>query len=239
MSFNEGQHPRHPAGSSKGGEFASKAGSGFNYPSPKESGVYDSLDDAGVRALTKERLHKELSRDELASIAGAQPGSRVVIAPDDGIDGLTVMVTIMGDDGFPIGDMTRGFSYRTVRNEEIELKKGFRGKGIGLKIFSQQVEQATKHGFHSIEAHAVGYPGDAAKEYGRNGYNTWAQFGFDGVIDHGYGPNGEKTVHEVMMAPGGRAWWRANGSAFMGTFSLSEGSTSRRVFDEYKRLKGL
>jgi hypothetical protein len=40
-----------------------------------------------------------------------------------------------------------------------------------------------------------------------------------------------------MAKPGGAAWWKKNGESFHGDFDLSAGSTSRRVFDEYRRLK--
>jgi GNAT superfamily N-acetyltransferase len=207
-----------------------KRGTGYTYPT-------ESLDEVDVRKFTNGHLHKEFSRDELAAVAGAQPGSHVVFLADD--EGLTVLVTFMGEDGFPIGEATRSVTLNTIRNEEFELQPGFRGKGLGLKILTQQVEEGAKHGFQYIETHATGLPAPLGgrPEFYRNGYYTWAVMGFDGVPER-TGPNGEKWISEIIEAPGGPAWWKANGSEFMGTFLLQNSSKSRRVLDGYRQLKG-
>jgi GNAT superfamily N-acetyltransferase len=192
-----------------------------------------------VKEYTKTNFGRELTREDIALVSGALPGSRVTVHESTSYESesekiLAVNVELMGDDGFPIGYMRRQVKYDSIYNSEFFLDKGFRGKGLGLNAFSQQVEEATSRGFRKLETTAEGaadLPDDM------NGYSTWAKFGYDGKLKYDPGPNGERTIHEVMSTKEGRSWWEKNGYEFEGTFSLLPGSASRRVFDEYRRLK--
>lgn len=226
--WSEGAHPRVPAGSPKGGEFTSKGGGPVRFSTANGGMTEDE-----VREFAKGRFHSDLTREDIAKMSGALPGSEVTIHQSGISSALEVNVTFMGDDGFPIGNARRTVWGEDIVNDEIEFDKAFRGKGLGLKVFAQQVEEASKRGYKKIETHAAGSPDMADIQ---NGYYTWARFGYNGTID---GPHGETTVHELMRTPGGAKWWQANGHEFDGEFDLSQGSDSRRVFEEYKRLKGL
>jgi len=230
--WSESVHPRVPMGSSTGGRFASK----YKYPPTEETGEQQLTNDE-VREFTSQ-WGKDLDRDDIAELAGAQPGSRVTVGHADpdmgGPDSLGVHIEFMGEDGFPIGRATRYIGPTSIYNHEIEFDAGFKKQGRGLKVFGQQVDAAISNGYDSIETQAAG--SYSHREW-QNGYYTWARMGYDGVIPNGYGPGGEKTVHEVMARPDGAAWWLKNGEGFQGTFLLHEGSTSRRVFEEYRRMK--
>jgi hypothetical protein len=195
----------------------------------------DSLSEDDVKDFTKRRFGEAYSREDMAKMAGALPGSEVSIVDSElSSSSLEVNITFMGDDGFPIGSARRTIYHDTVENNEIEFQKGFRGKGLGLQVFEQQVDELSKRGYKTIEAQCAGFPASADQGI-QNGYYTWAKFGYNGEVE---GPNGWTTVHELMKTPDGSAWWRANGHEFNGVFSLDPGSDSRRVFDEYRRLKG-
>lgn len=220
----------------RGNQWTDSKTGGFSFPPTEEHGE-EQLSESEVRDMMKSE-GKDMGRAEVARAAGALPGSRVIIGSgmEPGI-ALSVHIEFMGEDGFPIGRATRHITEQnTIYNHELEFDAGFKGKGLGLKVFSSQVDEAAKHGFDAIEAQCAGGPRSADWQ---NGYYTWARFGYDGVIPNGYGPRGERTVQEVMQSPSGPAWWKANGEAFDGTFLLAEGSTSRRVFDEYRRLRGV
>jgi GNAT superfamily N-acetyltransferase len=192
-------------------------------------GADKALSGESIRALTNGRLGKE----DIADLAGALPGSEVTIEPEvDYVGGkskigatLYVRAKIMKD-GKQIGHLSRSIDtkFGVIYNIGFRLDDEYQGQGIGTKAFALQVESAVKHGFEEI--HATCERGD-----GWNGYYTWARLGFDGRFI------GE-SVHDLMMKHG-REWWKENGRTFHGTFDLSEGSISRRVFDGYMRLKGM
>jgi hypothetical protein len=238
--WDENKHPRVPAGSSAGGQFG-YSNKGYKFPAGDEDQINN---DEQARNYTKDKWGKELDRTDLAELSGAQPNSRINIYyadPEESAlmsggegDALGVHIEFMGEDGFPIGQATRYVTAHTIYNHELEFDRGFKGKGHGLRVFGQQVDAAVKHDYDSIETQAAG---NWRTLDWQNGYYTWARMGYDGVIPNGYGPGGERTIHEVMKRPDGAAWWKANGESFFGTFYLHEGSTSRRVFDEYRRLK--
>jgi hypothetical protein len=230
--------PRVPAGDPRGGQWTSTGSRSFVFEKSdnfEEDGV---LNEQQLRDFTNVKWGFAMSRNQIANLAGAQNGSRVSISmnTEDPSNTLTVYTEFVGDDGFPIGSSLRYINENSINNFEISFEKGFKNKGLGLKVFSQQVEHAVKEGYRSISALASG---NAESLDWQNGYYTWARFGFNGPIPNGkVGPGGERTVQEVMKRSDGAAWWKANGSTFEGTFSLSPGSESLRVFNEYRRLKG-
>jgi hypothetical protein len=109
----------------------------------------------------------------------------------------------------------------------------------------RQVQALSKLGVDRIETNAAGSKHDTSY----NGYYTWARFGYNAHFDASeYGfSRGEmpasvrnaRTLHGVMRTQEGRDWWRENGGGFGGVFNLHPGSTSMRVWNKYKRERGL
>lgn len=196
----------------------------------QERSFKGSISDREVRGFTKQYFGREMSQEDVADLAGAPPGSEVELRYDSStVGGLEIRTTF--PDG--AGDSTRMLdpSTMTIFNYDMTVHSGRAQKGIGTAILELEVESGVKHGFNQIRVAAVGKPHTAV-----SGYNAWARLGFESD-EPVKGPNGPIGLNALMSQPGGAAWWRANGHSFFGTFSLRPGSTSRRMFDEYRRLK--
>lgn len=234
--WDPAQHPRVPAGTATGGRFTDDGGIYFS-GSGSSRGI--AVSDAEVRDFTEQHLGRRMSRGDVARAAGALPGNTVEIVLGSG-DRIGVEIEIHNpdpDDPHPIGTAFRSVYPDHVDNDGINIAERYQGRGIGLQIFSSQVEAAAKLGFSKIRTQAIGEPSPVRGDRS-NGSWTWARMGYDGPIPNaGRGPQGERTIHELMSTPAGTAWWKANYGAFSGTFDLRPGSTSMRVLSEYRRLK--
>lgn len=130
---------------------------------------------------------------------------------------------------------------RFIRNEIIEVKPKYQSEGLGVSIFSKQVENASEEGFEYISTHAAGSSGGSM-----NGYYTWPRFGYNqsvaSLAKHNskaarailsYFPDA-KSVRDVMSTAKGREWWRQHGSDLHDArFSLADGSWSQYILAEY------
>lgn len=175
---------------------------------------------------------------DLARIAGALPGSRVIIQPMS----MSINVAIH----HPEYDAHRTIYHNIVYNDDFYAKKT--GTGIGTRVLNRQVQEAAEAGLEEIHCTAAGKKGRE-----ENGYYTWPRLGYDGDIpervmdklvlqkDSPY--HGKKfeevprNVSGLMRTREGREWWRDNGHTFQAKFDLSEGSLSRRILDEYVEAK--
>jgi GNAT superfamily N-acetyltransferase len=179
-----------------------------------------------------------MTLDDIADLAGAPPGSEVELeirrtestAFDYEREDIEVNVR------FPdySGQTYRLISPDTgvIHNMEMSVSKEMQGQGLGTASFGLEVAAAIRLGFKEIQVTAAGGPGSTT-----NGYYTWARLGFQSE-EVFKGPDGMwGGVQHIMMQPGGAKWWKENGGSFFGSFDLSEGSVSRRLFDEYRRLK--
>jgi hypothetical protein len=117
--------------------------------------------------------------------------------------------------------------------------------GVGTRLLALQVRKAISLGIEYIATDAAGGPGSAFV-----GYSVWPRLGFDGPIPPaarakldtlpaGDPLRGAQAVRELMVRPGGRAWWEANGSEFRAYFDLAAGSVSRQLLAAYTREKGI
>jgi GNAT superfamily N-acetyltransferase len=188
---------------------------------------------------------EDFSPDDVASLVGAPDDAHVTVAPDR--TGGRLHVTVEHPDFVrPCKRILgRDFDGRVfVENELIDLRPEVRGKGLGTDIFGRQVEQAAAAGVSYIKCHAARQTADGRDYF--NGYYTWPLLGYDehlSVVEMDT-PDvaararaafpGAKSVLQLMAAPGGRAWWKENGTDLHGArFDLAEGSPSRQVFDAY------
>lgn len=182
---------------------------------------------------------------DLVSLAGAQPGSRVKVSQE----GRDIRVDVEHPD---VTDQTRYIrgdhiynSLFVVNKESPTYKPGF-----GARVFSDQVEAATKAGFKYIETSAAG-SGEELKSRptSMNGFYTWPLFGYDAPARGALGRDklAEATakfklgdspkVSDIFMAPGGPEWWYENGGGTTMKFDLSKGSLSRRRLAKYLHKK--
>ena len=116
--------------------------------------------------------------------------------------------------------------------------KRLQRKGLGLKIFHRQVDNARSLGIARIETLA----GRRADE---NGYYTWPRFGFDGPIPKELRPHlppqfqHARTILDLIETKPGRQWWRDHGRTIEVHFDLSPHSRSQQVFHQYLQERGL
>lgn len=165
---------------------------------------------------------------QAATLAGALPGSHVSVWVDPDLeDGIEVVI-----------DHPEYHAHRylllnkTILNNVLRATKT--GTGLGTNVFHQQVTEAAKHGYTSIETYAL-------KTNDHNGHYTWARLGYDGevkdirstLVDSYAARHGLTKVSDFMKSAEHRAWWKEFGSSFEGSFDLTEGSLSRRVLDAY------
>lgn len=160
-------------------------------------------------------------------------------------DGFVMTRTLaLGDDGKPM-----------IHNDLFEIDRDDRGEGLGINIFSSQVEESIKAGIARIECYAAG-DYSTMQEGGFIGYYVWPRFGYDqrqrpgdfepeaisdleGILGRKLGRRTFR-VAELMATEEGRDWWKRNGSDLdEATFDLSKGSLSREVLSLYRKEKGL
>lgn len=177
--------------------------------------------------------------EAIATVAGALPGARVTLV-GRGSQGL-IDVEIYHPDYYAERrlKLSDGGAPESVKNEVLQVKEGMRGRGLGTRIFAQQVESARAMGFKTIDTYAMGRKG--AEE---NGYSTWAKLGYDAPLADNHlrslppDLSGATSVSDLMKTKSGRDWWVERGSSFNGTFDLHPDSLSSRVLREYVAEKG-
>jgi hypothetical protein len=173
-----------------------------------------------------------LQRCQYAGLAGAPDDARVELGTWE--DELSLEL------GDPITNRYRGHLYVCRRGAALVMfKAGFcilhrrmQRRGLGLRIFHRQLENATALGVARIEA-------VAGRRDDENGYYTWPRFGFEGRLprkiqgDLPLGLGRAHTVLDLMESDQGRLWWQEHGCTIRVTFDLADGSRSREVFRRY------
>lgn len=185
----------------------------------------------------KELFGRELSPEELASLANAPSGSTVKVL-DAGRDRLEVYSNSERHDAVRFvkrdhnGDLV-------LENSSFEVFEN--GTGLGSKLLARQVDAAQKLGVKLIETHAA--RGDDTA----NGYYTWPRLGYNADLDgldrksitEGMdGPLKDlylkaETVQDLFRLPGGLEAWRLRGNGKSMSFDPTPGSRSRQVLDAY------
>lgn len=185
------------------------------------------------------------SPDDFGRAIGAQPGWTVTVGDVGGKTSIKVHETDAAGDFLLrcerfIGKYKDGSVY--VKNYEFLVAEKHQGKGIGAKVFSDQVEACRALGIKEIRTTA----GGDFHMKGMNGYYTWARMGYDTDLYEDDEPRMSgnlysatqkfpeaKTLLDLMSSPGGADWWKKYGSEFDGVFDLSDGSKSMKVHRAY------
>lgn len=214
-----------------------KVGGSFNNSNIKLKVNYE--DDA--EKIARLRFGDDYER-KLAEVAGAMVGSSIDVTV---FKSKYLMIFIKHKDY----TATRIILDKTIENEEIYVKKT--NKGLGTKIFLQQVRVAFDNGFENIKAIASGNNGS---DY--NGYYTWPRLGYDALLSRSmfsgskdvlnqadkllnFSKNNKLRISDLMKTKDGRYFWKQYGSGMKMIFDLKPNSLSRRVLEKYAKEKGI
>lgn len=182
-----------------------------------------------------------------ASLTGAPDDATVHITPD--LPAGVIQVRVYHP---KIESMSRSFAIddrgrKYIHNDEFFLKDKYRKDGMGREAFRNEVAWAIKNGFSYIDTYGIG-TGRALTEYNdmsdddkkrvrtpSTGFYVWPRFGYDGKVPSKVTQKfpGVTRFNQLMQTKEGRDWWKANGHSSDFTFDLSEGSTCRKILDEY------
>lgn len=227
---------------------------------------YDVMSDKALAKATRLLFGRDLEPREVAEMCGVMAAWREFPGGTVGIDAMAgktkaqIDVTYFSRNGVTINRQVRrgadGKPY--IYNDVFKLAAGVeKGTGVGVRIFSEQVDHAIRHGCSALECYAEGNLKMATEgsETGVwSGYYVWPRFGYDTSVYmdqlHGLGPDAKADLAEVlggeprkfmlsqlMATAEGREWWRKNGSARSMSFDLKEGSISRAVLSQYRKEK--
>ncbi len=195
----------------------------------------------------KKLIKYPINKENCRQLTGWEPALLVQMTGIEGytteytfeIEGHQFAVRVTVNSNNKIVHLRRTFlpEEMVVENDRIEILTP--NKKIGPKIFARQVEHCSERGFKAITCIAAHVP--------FNGYYTWARFGY--IMDEEMQPEmdrhlkerhfkgSERTPHEIVLNPAYRKWWKKNGIGWTGTFSLTDGSESLRIFEQYKKEK--
>jgi hypothetical protein len=175
---------------------------------------------------------------DFASAAGAPDNAVVVldyVAPYHGLPAKFVAHIHSPD----LEEMQRTFSVnrrgqKVVHNDVFSARQT--GGGLGLTLFTRQVENATALGFRAITT-------NAARGAWYVGYDVWPKFGYNAKLDAGIRGalpaelKGARSMHELRKTQTGRDWWQSMGDSIDMRFNLNPGSRSYKILRKYAAEK--
>lgn len=185
-----------------------------------------------INRASRSLFGRPLQRWELAGLAGAPDGAEVDVQTSSG--------ELYLDTSEPLAARYR--THHTVLHAGCVLvvviegfhihEESLQNKGIGLRMFYRQVENAKRLGIDRIETRA----GRQAHE---NGYYTWPRFGFDGPLSQGiraklpFGLRDAQNVLDLIDCEQGRLWWKEHGETICVVFDLSGRSRCLAALEKY------
>ena len=196
-----------------------------------ESPEYDD-----VRKAVKAILGDEWKPSHAAALTGAEPNATVSM---DGF-GHAINIHIWGKDG--AYSMTRTLKKRLDGSDTVFMENDFfktidNRKGLGAKLFADQVDRCREAGIERIETVAARGSGEYV------GYKVWPKLGYDGKLsDSALSELPQefrtaKTIQELYRMPGGVDAWDKFGQSIHLTFDLRDGSQSMDRLNKYKAAK--
>lgn len=199
-----------------------------------------------AKATIAKVLGKDFEPEHLGSLVGAQPGATVNVLGIQGGDEIVINVD------HPLYSASRTITKDSITNETFFIKPGAQGKGLGTKVFHEQVQAAAEAGFESIDTMAARIDTTDPNNPGRaNGYYTWARLGYDTSLktvekvktsiplQEFIDKTGATRVSDLMKTEEGRALWKEHGGSTAMSFKLDPESISRKVLDGYVKAKGI
>jgi hypothetical protein len=189
---------------------------------------------AAKAAMTK-MFGEKFTLQDFASAAGAPDHAKVIIDYDAQFHNIPAKFTVYVK-APELEDMTRSFSVdargrKIIKNVIFVAKET--GTGLGLNLFSRQVENAAALGFRTIKT-------EAARGEIFNGYSTWPKFGYNAKLEHNIrdqlehaGLGRPRSMHELRKTEAGRNWWNEHGNSINMQFNLAPNSRSRRILRKY------
>lgn len=198
--------------------------------------------DEQVEASSKIIFGRVLEKREWGELVGAVAGAQVAVAGHYN----SVYIAVK----HPRYEQARSIftalqGVVTLDNEHfkrLDLDTPDHPKGLGTRIIAAQVRAAQRFRIKEINCIASGSPNTQS-----NGYYTWPRLGFDGALSSEQralyaahtGRSAPPTVLELLALPGGKDWWRDNGSMIDVTFDLAKDSVSHQVLLNYLEEKGI
>jgi predicted GNAT family acetyltransferase len=195
--------------------------------------LYD-LDKDVDKARKGVSLLKDISNKDLISLAGDTPDDDMIIKKIDvGLMSQNDMRLVIKTDKYEnlvtISKYGKNISYEI---DHVDVLEGFKGSGLGAKMFANMLDAAENNGFETIDLTAAkGLV--SGKEY--NGYYTWARFGFE--LHPAYqekflmlvkteGTNevvrNAKSLQELMKTKEGQKLWKEKGFQYKGIFDIKK-----------------
>jgi hypothetical protein len=204
------------------------------------------------QALARKIFGRNMSAQDIANVSGAAAFSGATVQVT--IEGKTLHVNILHDKISPLdkhgGNGMQRTLYRDksgtkISNDSFFLKESAQGQGLGAKSLASQVKSAQAAGVKEINTFAL------TDGKGSVGHKVWADLGYNGKLSthvitewknanpleslRGIKP--PKTIHE-LYARGGRSFWHRRGDSQTMVFSLSRGSKSVKILNDYIKRKG-
>jgi hypothetical protein len=191
-----------------------------------------------------------LALAEWAALVGAPDGSTIdVLAVPSDVNGTNDAVLVRLHHPWLDGPALR-VAYHddrdrlAVRNAYLAVRPES-PPGIATRLLALEVRKAVSLRVAYLTLDAAGGPGSPFV-----GYAVWPRLGFSGpvpevvrrklaVLPANHPLRSADDVLDLVSRPGGREWWRANGTEFHAFFDLSEGSTSRATLGAYTQEKGI
>ena len=236
--------------------------------------AHSDVDSAARKLFGRDVSPEEMgSLTGIAAAAGHVPGGHVEMRTkrnwDTGEDDVSLSYFIPGilDISRTIGRDKDGNLH--IHNDIFKLESDeLKGKGIGIDVFSSEVEQAIKENISYIDTYAAGsyQQSQLQGEDKWLGYYVWPRFGYQRTIEledigmYSYRMDENKLnflasatgrttddlrenrsfeISDLMKTPEGQKWWKINGHGGGMKFDLAEGSVCRRVLSEYRKEKGI
>lgn len=214
-------------------------------------------DETGTgRQSLRHLFGRDVSNGDIGSLVGAQAGDSIVLGAYQ--ESVSFRLTsAMHTHGAPAYTAQR-LLYRDVethrlvmQNDNITVREGERGQGVGTRIFARQVAALSSLGVTEIRTVASGVGPAYGMSGGYNGYYTWARLGYDAPFSwqdyaHGALPaaiprsvRAARTIQSLVRSVQGRDWWREHGRTFDGVFDLTASSPSMRALRAYLRQHGI
>ena len=178
-------------------------------------------------------IGKPGSLDKAVTALGAKEGDKVTLWKQDD---NSVSISIENDKFFVNRAIFKDAN-GNIRIDNHQIAVYDQGKGLGTKLFSDEVEWAKGIGAKQIDTMA-------RREPDMNGYYTWARLGYDANLK--YSALGDKAakagfnvekVSDLMKTPEGTKWWLKNGKTIPMTFDLTPGSHSLSVLEAYNKAR--